>query len=61
MRSKSQSKWIPRIWLAVNPTDNVRAKALYERLGYVHNGGEPYLDGVYGDYEDWVVDLEKDI
>ena len=56
------------ISLAVNPTDNRRAKHAYERLGYRDHGGQPYLDGTYTrvnaagedvEYEDWVVDLAK--
>lgn len=49
------------IGLAVNPDDNRAARRLYERLGYRHDGRPKYLDGVYGDYEDWVIDLEKQI
>jgi GNAT superfamily N-acetyltransferase len=48
-----------RIGLAVNPTQNVRAGALYERLGYVATGEDSYLDGVYDGDEDWVIDVEK--
>jgi len=48
-----------RIGLAVNPTLNPRAHELYVRLGYVHDGGPPYLDGVYDGNEDWVIDLVK--
>lgn len=49
----------PKIGIAVNPTRNARARALYERLGYEHTGGDAYLDGVYDGDEDWVIDLEK--
>jgi GNAT superfamily N-acetyltransferase len=45
--------------LAVNPTKNERARALYERLGYEATGGNLYLDDVYDGDEDWVIDLEK--
>jgi hypothetical protein len=37
----------------------VRARALYERLGYVATGENSYLDDVYDGDEDWVIDLEK--
>ncbi len=48
-----------KIGLAVNPTDNPRAQALYQRLGYVVINTTPYLDGVYDGYEDWCIDMEK--
>lgn len=47
------------IGLSVNPTLNLKAKALYERLGYVDVGRPPYLSGVYDGDEDWVIDLFK--
>lgn len=50
-----------RLGLAVNPDDNPSARRLYERLGYRHDGGKKYLDGVYDDYEDWVIDLAKQL
>ncbi|HVM06892.1 MAG TPA: GNAT family N-acetyltransferase [Acidimicrobiales bacterium] len=50
-----------RVGLSVNPEENVAARRLYERLGYHHDGGEPYLDGVYDGVEDWVIDLVKDL
>jgi len=50
-----------QIGLAVNPDENRPALRLYKRLGYHHDGGEKYLDGVYGEYEDWVIDLKKDL
>jgi ribosomal protein S18 acetylase RimI-like enzyme len=45
--------------LAVNRDENPRALALYQRLGFCICSGEPYLDGVYDGWEDWVVDMEK--
>jgi GNAT superfamily N-acetyltransferase len=48
-----------RIGLAVNPTENVRARQLYERLGFTHDGRAMYLDGTYDGAEDWVIDLER--
>jgi GNAT superfamily N-acetyltransferase len=50
-----------RIGLAVNPTLNPRAHALYLRLGYAYEGGAAYLEGVYDGIENWVIDLEKRI
>lgn len=59
---------INQLSLAVNPTDNRRARLYYERLGYRDPGGQPYLDATYpredenGEeylYEDWVVDMIK--
>ena len=47
--------------LGVNPDDNSDARRLYERLGYRHDGGEKRLDGVYGEYEDWTIGLEKEL
>lgn len=60
---------IPYLGLDVNPTDNLAAKRLYERLGY-HAVGEIHLDGVYeytdeqgnqGQYEDWCIDMIKQV
>ena len=50
-----------RIGLAVNPLENPRAKALYERLGYAATGEAPYVDDVYDRHEDWVIDLAKSL
>lgn len=50
-----------QIGLSVNPTLNEKAKSLYEKLGYVSFGEEPYLDAVYNGVEDWVIDLVKTI
>jgi len=50
-----------KLGVAVNPDDNASARRLYERLGYRHDGGTKYLDGVYDGYEDWVIDLEKQL
>jgi GNAT superfamily N-acetyltransferase len=49
------------IGLAVNPTENPRAKELYERLCYAPTGEDMYVDDVYDGHEDWVIDLEKRI
>lgn len=48
-----------RLTLAVNPTLNPRALALYQRLGYATTEQAPYLDGVYDGNEDWVIDMAK--
>ena len=50
-----------RIGLAVNPTDNPRAKGLYERIGYVGTGEAAYIDDVYDGHENWVIDMEKQV
>lgn len=50
-----------KIGLAVNPTLNVKAKELYEKLGYKNTGEPTYLDGIYNGTEDWVIDLEKEL
>ncbi len=47
------------IGLGVNPLKNIRAKKLYERLGYKDVGTSQYLDGVYDGVEDWVIDMKK--
>ena len=49
-----------RISLAVNPSDNMNALRLYERLGYKIIS-DKYLDGVYDGYEDWTVDMVKSL
>lgn len=48
-----------KLWLAVNPTANTDAMRLYEHLGFCHDGGPTYLDGVYDGFEDWVIDMRK--
>jgi hypothetical protein len=45
--------------LAVNPLLNVRARRLYERLGYRDTGHPAYVDGVSDGVEDWVIDMVK--
>ncbi len=50
-----------QIGLAVNPTENPRALSLYASLGYRHDGGKAYLDGIYDGKEDWVVDMIKNL
>lgn len=60
---------ISYLGLDVNPTDNSGAKRLYERLGYCAVG-DVHLDGVYeytddqgnqGKYEDWCIDMIKQV
>lgn len=48
-----------RLGLAVNRDENPRALVLYQCLGYYICNDEPYLDGVYDGWEDWVIDMEK--
>ncbi len=57
----ARARGFAQISLAVNPDHNVRALALYLRLGYRPTGGPKYLDGVYDGNEDWVIDLVKDL
>lgn len=57
--SRAKEAGLSGIWLSVDPNHNKAAKRLYELLGYVHDGGELYLDGVYGDFEEWCIDLVK--
>ena len=47
--------------VSVNPTQNTRAKALYERLGYSETNHQAYVDGIYSGMEDWVVDMVKEL
>lgn len=58
---RAQERGYSKIGLAVNPKDNPKAKRLYEKLGYVHDGKSTYVDGVYDGVEDWVIDLEKEL
>lgn len=44
--SLCRARGLNRLGLGVNPTDNPRAKELYERLGY-HDAGEPPRYDVY--------------
>lgn len=57
--SQTKEKGFTRIGLSVNPNLNKKAMSLYEKLGYVSLGNEPYLDGVYNGVEDWVIDFVK--
>ena len=50
-----------KIGLAANPDLNENARRLYKKLGYSHDGGKSYIDGIYDGVEDWVVDLEKEL
>jgi len=55
----SIQKGFNRIGLAVNPQLNVKARLLYQRLGYQKTEGKPYLDGVFDGHEEWVIDMTK--
>ncbi len=57
----SHVKGFKKIGLAVNPTENLHAKQLYEHLGYRHDGKQSYVDGVYNGVEDRCIDLEKSL
>lgn len=56
-----KEKGYSKISLAVNPTLNPKAKALYERFGYHQTATKSYLDGVYDGDEDWVIDMVKEL
>ena len=65
----SAAQGVRYIGLDVNPADNADAQALYARLGY-RTVGELHLDGTYPSkdaqgndtvYEDWCVDMLKDL
>ena len=58
-----KEKGFNKVGLSVNPDNNPRAKALYEKLGYKDTGKEKYLEYVdpYDKAEDWVIDLVKEI
>jgi len=58
---RAKEKGFKEIGLAANPTENPKARSLYERLGYKSTGEKSYLDGIYDGVEDWVIDLEKEI
>lgn len=57
----SKEKDFKKIGLAANPDPNENARRLYEKLGYKHDGGKSYIDGIYNGVEDWVIDLEKQL
>lgn len=57
----AKSRGFKKIGLAANPDLNEHARKLYGKLGYRHDGGESYVDGVYNGVKDWVVDLEKNL
>ncbi|MEI6327381.1 MAG: GNAT family N-acetyltransferase [Candidatus Roizmanbacteria bacterium] len=57
----AKTRGFRKIGMAVNPERNCRAKKLYEQLGYHHDGGEPYVDGVYDGTKDWCINLVKEI
>lgn len=64
-----RERGVSRLGLGVNPTENPRALALYERLGYRDSGEPPHFDvyaytDEYGQrrlYEDWTLFLVKDL
>ncbi|PIZ41187.1 hypothetical protein COV28_00960 [candidate division WWE3 bacterium CG10_big_fil_rev_8_21_14_0_10_48_23] len=58
---RARNRDYTKIGLAVNPTENPKAKEFYERLGYRHDGRDAYLDGTYNGVEDWVIDMEKEL
>ncbi|MFH0863961.1 MAG: GNAT family N-acetyltransferase [Candidatus Gottesmanbacteria bacterium] len=57
----AKDRGFKKIGMAVNPSENPRAMEMYEELGYKHDGKEKYIDGVYNEVEDWVIDMEKGI
>jgi GNAT superfamily N-acetyltransferase len=59
MEALAAQRGFTKVGLSVNPERNPRAHRLYTRLGYLHDGGPVYLDGVYNGVEDWVIDLVK--
>ncbi|NQS89238.1 GNAT family N-acetyltransferase [Patescibacteria group bacterium] len=58
---KAAQRGFNKIGLSVNPNLNPKAKKFYEKLGYKHDKGKEYLDGIYNGIEDWVIDLEKSL
>lgn len=61
MEDLARERGFGRLGLAVNPDLNPDAHRLYERLGYRHDGGPSYVDGIYNGVEDRVIDMEKDL
>lgn len=57
------------IFLSVEPNENLRALALYRRLGYLPLQEEPYQnrwrfidsDGIQHEGEEWLIDTRKEI
>lgn len=58
---RAKEKGFKKIGMAVNPEENCPAHRLYKRLGYVHDGKDKYVDGVYNGVEDWCIDMEKEL
>ena len=64
-----RERGLPQIGLSVNPTDNPRALALYQRRGYRPTGQPPHCDiltvpdehGQPHLREDWCICLVKDL
>ncbi|MEZ4711157.1 MAG: GNAT family N-acetyltransferase [Caldilineaceae bacterium] len=50
-----------KIGLAADPDRADPGRQLYEQLGYQHDGGASYVDGVYDGVEDWAIDMEKEL
>lgn len=55
----AKKKGFHKIGLAVNPVNNKNVYYFYQQLGYLHDGTKSYIDGIYNEVEDWVIDLEK--
>jgi GNAT superfamily N-acetyltransferase len=56
----ASEKGFTEISLCVNPMENIRAKNLYEKLGF-RQIGELFLDGEYNGFEDWTINMIKSI
>ena len=50
-----------KIGLAADPDRADPGRQLYEQLGYQHDGGAAFVDGVYNGVEDWAINMEKEL